>query len=133
MRSSVTSRRTSAEPVRSQLEEFRYCLEIPVAVTDIDMPKVCSELRQFLPHVKTCTIPFHKPTRCEAVSKILKPRPAADAAIYRGCAQTNSTGNLGESAPCGIAWQPPAVFRNQKRFSPSFRTERIATLYILHK
>jgi hypothetical protein len=74
---------TSTKPFSCQLQKLGNCLDVPVRVIDIDMPKICGELRQFLPEIETSAVPFDEPPRRKAVTKILKPRPTADTPYSR--------------------------------------------------
>jgi hypothetical protein len=48
----------SSKAFGGKLEEFRYRLDIPVGVPDINMAQVGGELRKFPPHVEACPVPF---------------------------------------------------------------------------
>jgi hypothetical protein len=63
------------QALRGELQEFRNRLKIPVSVGDIDVAKVCRELRQFPPNIQASAIPFDQLTCRETMTKILESRP----------------------------------------------------------
>ena len=100
---------------------------------DIHMPQIGGELRQFTPNIEAGAIPFDQLPRSKAVPKILKPGPPAAAVAFRRRAYSNSSGNPGECAAGRIALQSFAALGNQKRLTPTARTELIALLAIVRK
>jgi hypothetical protein len=52
-------------------------------MSDIDVTEVSCEFRQFTPDFEAGAIPFDKLASSETVTKILEPRPTADAPASR--------------------------------------------------
>ena len=65
--SSYTSLLPSGGAFSGQMQEFRYGLDVPVGISDVDMPQVRGEFGQFAIHVKARPIPFDHFSRGEGV------------------------------------------------------------------